>query len=333
MQVKEAIDRINDDIVEIIGHFIELKQHGRNYQGCCPFHNEKTPSFVVSPAKGIYKCFGCQKGGDSISFIMEHDKLEFIDALKVGAKKLNLEVNWNEQKRDFNEEDYKRKEALRIICRKAAEYFQACLKDSKVASDYLVERKFETDIADPFMLGYAPAGNTLQKWAGENNISAGCFSSSLRTKHIKDREYSESLYNDIPEQGSEVKAQCNFSILTKNPDVLLCIFIQCDIVLDVNESPFKVIQVLIFLIYFGCGRNVVVQVMVTDDPVVVSLSVLAIKDSVAPCPKSFFLPTQLGDFLAALGLFIEQSFKSVKIGLRTIEPEISLRFNMDLEGR
>ena len=70
MLVKEAIDRINDEIVELISHFIELKQHGRNYQGCCPFHNEKTPSFNVSPAKGIYKCFGCGKGGDSINFIM-----------------------------------------------------------------------------------------------------------------------------------------------------------------------------------------------------------------------------------------------------------------------
>lgn len=171
MQVREAIDRINDDIVEVLSHFIELKQQGRNYQGCCPFHNEKTPSFSVSPAKGIYKCFGCGKGGDSIQFIMDHEKIEFIAAVKVGAKKLNLQVDWQDQKRDFNQEEYNHKEALRILCGKAAEYFQACLKNSKVATDYLTKRNFEADIADPFMIGYAPAGNTLLKWAGENQIN------------------------------------------------------------------------------------------------------------------------------------------------------------------
>src|SRR5665647_1163395 len=158
MQVKEAIDRINDEIVEVISHFIELKQHGRNYQGCCPFHNEKTPSFSVSPAKGIYKCFGCGKGGDSINFVMEHEKVEFLDALKIASRKLNLQVDWQEQKRDFNDEEYKHKESLRIVCGKAAEYFQTCLTNSKVATDYLKNRNFETDISDPFMIGFAPAG-------------------------------------------------------------------------------------------------------------------------------------------------------------------------------
>lgn len=171
MQVKEAIDRINDEIVEVISHFIELKQQGRNYQGCCPFHNEKTPSFSVSPAKGIFKCFGCGKGGDSINFVMEHEKVEFIDALKIAAKKLNLQVEWQEQKRDFNDQEYKHKESLRIVCGKAAEFFQTCLINSKVATDYLKNRNFETDLADPFMIGFAPAGNVLLKWVAENQIS------------------------------------------------------------------------------------------------------------------------------------------------------------------
>jgi len=171
MQINEAIDRIKDDIIEVISHFIEIKQHGRNYQGCCPFHSEKTPSFSVSPAKGIYKCFGCGKGGDSIQFIMEHEKVEFMEALKIGARKINLQVDWHEQNKDFNQEEYKRKEALRLINERVAQYFQTCLINSKSATDYLQERNFEIDPTDPFMIGYAPAGNTLIKWAGENNIS------------------------------------------------------------------------------------------------------------------------------------------------------------------
>jgi DNA primase len=171
MQVKEAIDRINDDIVEVISHFVELKQQGRNYQGCCPFHNEKTPSFSVSPSKGIYKCFGCGKGGDAISFVMDHEKCEFMEAVRIGSKKLNLQVDWQEQKRDFNEEEYKHKESLRIVCGKAAEYFQSCLKESPEALAYLKKRNFVTDATDPFMIGYAPSGNTLIKWAGEQNLN------------------------------------------------------------------------------------------------------------------------------------------------------------------
>lgn len=177
MQVKEAIDRINDEIVEIVSHFIELRQHGRNYQGCCPFHQEKTPSFNVSPAKGIFKCFGCGKGGDSLNFIMEHEKVEFIEAVKIGSRKLNLQVDWQERKRDFNQEEYKYKESLRILCSRAAEFFQSCLVSSPVAMEYLVKRNFDTDNNDPFMIGFAPSGNVLLKWAGENQIS---------TDHLKE---------------------------------------------------------------------------------------------------------------------------------------------------
>lgn len=170
MQVREAIDRINDDIVEIISHFVELKQHGRNQIGCCPFHGEKTGSFTVSPVKGIFKCFGCGKGGDAIAFLMDHEKIEFMEAVKLGARKLNLTVEMDKP-RDFDQEDYLRKEALRKVCGRVAEYFQKCLQESKVAADYLAARNFPIDENDLFRIGYAPAGNTLIKWAGEQHIS------------------------------------------------------------------------------------------------------------------------------------------------------------------
>ena len=91
---QETIQQIQNriDIVEIVGGFVKLKKRGTNYLGLCPFHNEKTPSFTVSPAKEIYKCFGCGRSGNTISFIMEHEKYSYVEALKWLAAKYNIEI-------------------------------------------------------------------------------------------------------------------------------------------------------------------------------------------------------------------------------------------------
>jgi len=170
MDAREAIDRINDDIAEIVSHFVEIKPKGRSYWGCCPFHGEKTPSFTVTPDKGIYKCFGCGKGGDAISFIMEHEHVGFKEAVKIGAQKLKIDFDWPGQ-RDFNDQEYQHKESIRIVCRKAAEFFQLCLKSNPVALEYLEKRGFGFDEDDPFMIGYAPEGNALFKWAHETGLN------------------------------------------------------------------------------------------------------------------------------------------------------------------
>ena len=96
---KEDIDKIFEAarVEEVVADYVSLKKRGANLIGCCPFHNEKTPSFYVSPAKGIYKCFGCGKGGHAINFIMEHDKLTYPDALRYLAKKYNIEIVEEEQ--------------------------------------------------------------------------------------------------------------------------------------------------------------------------------------------------------------------------------------------
>ena len=174
MQINEAKDRIKENIVELISHYVELKQHGRTHEGCCPFHNEKTASFKVSEVKGIYTCFGCGKSGDAIDFIMQHDRVEYIDALKIGAKKINLQVDWKEELKDFNEAEHKHKESLRIVCGMAASYYQQCLRENDVARAYITERKFdvqENPDEDLLLIGYAPAGNVLLKWAKEKNIN------------------------------------------------------------------------------------------------------------------------------------------------------------------
>src|SRR5215472_12305361 len=92
--IQQILSRI--DITEIIGGFVKLKKRGVNYLGLCPFHNEKTPSFTVSPAKEIYKCFGCGRSGNAISFLMEHEKYSYVEALKWLANKYNVEIEEKE---------------------------------------------------------------------------------------------------------------------------------------------------------------------------------------------------------------------------------------------
>src|SRR2546423_8107370 len=88
--IQQILSRI--DIVEIISSFVKLKKRGANYLGLCPFHNEKTPSFTVSPSKEIYKCFGCGKSGNTITFLMEHEKYSYAEALKWLAQRYNIEI-------------------------------------------------------------------------------------------------------------------------------------------------------------------------------------------------------------------------------------------------
>ena len=94
---QETINRINDtaDIVEIVSKYVDLKQRGRNFFGLCPFHNEKTPSFSVAPDKGIYHCFGCGNGGNAINFIMEYEKISFVEAIQQVGEQLGIEVEFS----------------------------------------------------------------------------------------------------------------------------------------------------------------------------------------------------------------------------------------------
>ena len=92
--IQQILSRI--DILEVVGQFVRLKKRGANYLGLCPFHNEKTPSFTVSPSKEIFKCFGCGKSGNTISFVMEHEKLSYVEALRWLANKYNVEIEETE---------------------------------------------------------------------------------------------------------------------------------------------------------------------------------------------------------------------------------------------
>lgn len=157
---KETVDRIIDAarIEDVVGDFVTLKRRGANFVACCPFHNEKTPSFYVSPAKGIYKCFGCGKVGTSVGFIMEHESLSYVDALKYLAKKYGIEVVEKEESAE-DIAQRQRNESLMLVSEFAAGFFSESLKTREgqaIGYSYFKSRGLEDDTIAKFGLGWAP---------------------------------------------------------------------------------------------------------------------------------------------------------------------------------
>jgi len=158
---KETIDLIFEAarIDEVVGDFVQLKKRGVNLIGNCPFHDEKTPSFTVSPAKGIYKCFGCGKGGNAVNFVMDHEHFSYPEALKYLANKYNIfieeTVRTPEQEAAAND-----RESMFIVSNSANDYFQEQLFNSDegraVGLSYFKERGFREEILKKFELGYSP---------------------------------------------------------------------------------------------------------------------------------------------------------------------------------
>lgn len=157
---KEDIDKIFEAarVEEVVADYVSLKKRGANLIGCCPFHNEKTPSFYVSPAKGIYKCFGCGKGGHAINFIMEHDKLTYPDALRYLAKKYNIEIKEEEQTPEQIQHNNDR-ESLLVVSSFAQKHFSENLYNTdegkSIGLGYFKERGLREDIIQKFQLGYS----------------------------------------------------------------------------------------------------------------------------------------------------------------------------------
>lgn len=150
-------------IEEVIGDFVHLKRAGSNLKGNCPFHDEKTPSFVVSPAKNIYKCFGCGAAGDPVKFVMEHEHLSYPEALRYLAQRYRIEiVEEDNHSRNESKEQQSLKDSLFIAMKYAAGYFQSSLTESEegktIALPYFKQRGFTQKTIEDFQLGYAPDG-------------------------------------------------------------------------------------------------------------------------------------------------------------------------------
>ncbi len=163
----QTVLRINEAarIDEVVGGFVNLKKAGSNFKGLCPFHNEKTPSFVVSPAKGIYKCFGCGAAGNSTKFLMEHEKISYPEALRWLADKYNIEIEEDERKEeDFKQEQLKL-DSIHIANSFAQKFFTEYLFDREEGQShgltYFKERGFRDDTIKKFQLGFSPEDKKL----------------------------------------------------------------------------------------------------------------------------------------------------------------------------
>ena len=175
---RATVDRIYAaaDIVEIIGDYVTLKRKGVNYQACCPFHNEKTPSFVVSPSKGVFKCFGCGKAGNAVTFVMEHEGISYPEALKAVAKRYGIEV----QERELTEEDIRRndnRESMFALNGWAYDYFADYLRKSSegqsVGMSYFRQKRGFTEATiQKFGLGYCSAKGDAMTSAARGNTTA-----------------------------------------------------------------------------------------------------------------------------------------------------------------
>jgi DNA primase len=154
-----TIERIKDaaNIVEVVSEFVTLRKSGSNYKGLCPFHDEKTPSFYVSPARGTCHCFGCGKGGNPVGFIMEHEQMTYPEALRWLARKYHIEIK--ERELSYNEKrEQSERESMFIVNEWAASYFQHLMHDTAdgvaIGMQYFRSRGFRDDIVSKFQLGY-----------------------------------------------------------------------------------------------------------------------------------------------------------------------------------
>ncbi len=156
----ETVDRILDtaQIADVVGDFVTLKKRGANYTACCPFHNEKTPSFYVSPAKGIYKCFGCGKSGTAVGFVMEHESLSYVEALKYLAKKYHIEVVEKEESAEEIAQK-QRNESLLLVSEYAGKFFRESLQTPEgqsIGYQYFRSRGLEDETIRKYGLGWSP---------------------------------------------------------------------------------------------------------------------------------------------------------------------------------
>lgn len=201
---KETVDKIIEEsrVDEVVGDFVALKKRGVNLLGCCPFHNEKTPSFTVSPAKGIYKCFGCGASGNSVNFIMDHEQMSYPEALKYLAKKYNIEV----QEKEVSPEEKKKidkRESLFLVSQFAKEQFIRNLHETdegkSIGLGYFKSRGISQEMMEKFGLGYSfEERNHFTKIAQdkgykkEHLIDSGL--TSERNDRLYDRFYGRVLF-------------------------------------------------------------------------------------------------------------------------------------------
>lgn len=187
--IREVTDRI--DIVDVVGEFVKLRRRGSNYLGLCPFHGEKTPSFNVSQSKGIFKCFGCGKSGNAITFVMEHEKYSYVEAIRWLARRYGITVEETAMSEEAREQ-MQISESLYIVNGFAQKFFHEQLLETEegknIALSYLEERGFNRPIIEKFGLGYNPdQPDALSREALKNQYNREVLLKSGLVRSYQDR--------------------------------------------------------------------------------------------------------------------------------------------------
>jgi hypothetical protein len=155
------------EILPLVEDYVRLRKAGGTYKGLCPFHDEKTPSFTVSPVRGTYKCFGCGEGGDAIAFVEKLEQVDFVGAIEALAQRFGVEIEYEEISPEADRAR-KRKQQLTQLMERATSFYEKMLWESEqgaFARDYLASRGFHEEVCRQFRLGYAPGGPTLTRRA------------------------------------------------------------------------------------------------------------------------------------------------------------------------
>lgn len=189
--IQEVMNRA--DIIEVVGQFVRLKKRGANYIANCPFHNEKTPSFSVSASKGIYKCFGCGKGGNAVNFIQEHERITYPEAIRWLADYYKISLEETQASEEVQQQQ-QTEESLRIFNEFAAQYFHDTLLHTEegqlIGLSYFKERGFRSETITKFRLGYCPEdGSSFYKAAIEKGYSHDLIEKSGISKNSNGRWY------------------------------------------------------------------------------------------------------------------------------------------------
>jgi DNA primase len=171
----ESVERVKAamEILPLVEDVVRLRKAGSTYKGLCPFHQEKTPSFTVSPARGTFKCFGCGEGGDAITFVEKTENVDFVEAIELLARRFGVELEYEEAS---PEQDRKRRrdERLRALLERAAEFYSRVLWDSELgatAREYLASRGLGEEVCREFRLGYAPGAARLASRAAQEDYT------------------------------------------------------------------------------------------------------------------------------------------------------------------
>jgi len=171
----ESIERVKAtmEILPLVEEVVRLRKTGGTYKGLCPFHQERTPSFTVTPARGTFKCFGCGEGGDAITFVMKTENIDFVDAIELLARRFGVELEYEESSPEHDRKRA-RDERLRALLERAAEFYGRVLWDSEIgapAREYLASRGLGEEVCREFRIGYAPGGGQLTGRARQEGYS------------------------------------------------------------------------------------------------------------------------------------------------------------------